>query len=77
LKINFDEYKESISKQNFNNHTNIIQFPPTLKMLCPKQIIYDLTFQNIQYPSLENKMKKEQKQGIFGRAVGYFFGGKK
>lgn len=72
LKINFEDYRESNSKQNFNNHSNIIQVPPNLNMINPKPIVYDLTFQNIQYPIIDHKLKKEQK-GIFSRAVGYFF----
>ena len=72
LKIGFQDYKESNCKHNFNNHNNIIQVPPNLTMINPKPIVYDLTFQNIQYPNLDHKIKKEQK-GLVSRAVGYFF----
>lgn len=72
LKISYDEFKESNAKQNYNNFGNIIQFPPNLKMINPKPIVYDLFFQNLQYPNIDHKMKKEQK-GVFSRAVGYFF----
>ncbi len=71
-KIGFDEYKEANSKHNFNNYSNIIQVPPNISMLTPKPLVYDLTFQNIQYPNIDHKLKKESK-GIFSRAVGYFF----
>lgn len=71
-KISYDEYKEANLKHNFNNYSNIIQVPPNVTMLNPKPIVYDLTFQNIQYPNIDHKLKKETK-GIFSRAVGYFF----
>jgi hypothetical protein len=75
VKISYEEYLEAKDKLNYNNYSHIIQFPPNSTLLSPKPIIYDLTFQKLQYPDLEKKMKKEDK-GILGRAFGYFFSNK-
>jgi hypothetical protein len=75
VKINYEEYIEAKEKINYNNFSHIIQFPPNTGMLNPKPIIYDLTFQKLQYPDLEKKMKKDDK-GLFSRAFGYFFSNK-
>jgi len=76
VNLPYGDYKEAIEKQNFNNSINIIQFPPTIQTMYPKPIIYDLTFQNIVYPDIEAKTKKEEKAGLLGRTFGYFFSGK-
>ena len=76
VNLSFNDYTEAIEKQNFNNSTHIIQFPPTIQTLYPKPIIYDLTFQSIVYPDIEDKTKKQEKAGLASRAFGYFFGGK-
>ena len=75
VKITHEDYVEAKEKMNYNNYSHIIQFPPNTTLLNPKPIIYDLTFQKLQYPNLEKKVKKEEK-GIFGRAMGYFFSNK-
>jgi len=72
VNMSYYDYKEAIESQNFNNSTHIIQFPPTIQSIIPKPIIYDLTFQNILYPNIDEKAKKQEK-GMFGRALGYFF----
>lgn len=72
IKVSYEEYIEGLEKMNYNNYSHIVQLPPNTLLLNPKPIVYDLTFQKIQYPDLENKMKKQDK-GIFGRALGYFF----
>lgn len=70
--ISYEEYLEAKDKLNYNNYSHIIQIPPNTTLLNPKPIIYDLTFQKLQYPDLDKKMKKEDK-GILSRAFGYFF----
>lgn len=74
ISINYNEYKEALEKQTFNNSTHIIQFPPNIQSILPKPIMYDLTFQNIVYPDIEAKTKKQEKAGLIGRTFGYFFG---
>lgn len=71
IKMPYEEYTEAIEKTNYNNYSHLLQMPPNTKLLDPKPIVYDLTFQRFQYPNLENKKKGEK--GIFSRAFGYFF----
>ncbi len=74
ISLPYGEYKEAIENQNFNNSSHIIQFPPTVQTLTPKPIIYDLTFQDINYPEIEEeKTKKKEESGFIGRTFGYFF----
>lgn len=74
VKISYEDYQEAIDKLNYNNHSHLIQAPPNLKLLDPKPIVYDLTYQKIMYPDLTNKVKAQK--GLFSRTLGYFFGGK-
>lgn len=74
LKMTFDEFKDSVKKQNYNNYTHLIQFPPNFQVLTPKPISFDLVHPMIQYPDLSAKCKKEEKKGLLGRAFGYMFG---
>ncbi len=72
VKISYEEYKEALDKNNYNNYSSIIQIPPNTQQLNPKPVIYDLTFLRFQYPDLTEKIKESNK-GLFGRAMGYFF----
>lgn len=74
LKMEYDEFQAAIKKQNYNNYTNLIQFPPNFQLLTPRPISYDLIHSSFQYPDLTHKFKKEEKKGIIGRAFGYMFG---
>lgn len=77
-KINYDEYKEALNKQNYNNYSHLIQFPPNFQIVYPKPISFDLIHSCIQYPDLKHKTTaKDEKKGFFGKALGYMFGGKK
>lgn len=69
----YEEYLEAYNKNNYNNYSHIVQFPPNTQLLNPKPIVYDLSFQKFQYPSLAEKSKKQESKGLIGRAFGYFF----
>lgn len=73
VNFTYDEFLEAVLKNNYNNHTHIIQFPPNTHLLNPKPIIYDISFQRFQYPKLEAKSQKQENKGLIGRAFGYFF----
>ena len=73
IKISYQDYIEATSKNNFNNYTQIMQLPPNTKLIPPKPIVFDLTYEQFSYPNLEEKTKKQQK-GFLGRTFGYWFG---
>ncbi len=73
INFNYEEYLDSYTKNNYNNYSHIIQFPPNTQLINPKPIIYDLSFQKFQYPNLQEKSKKQENKGLIGRAFGYFF----
>lgn len=69
----YEEYLDAYSKNNYNNYSHMVQFPPNTQLLNPKPIVYDLSFQKFQYPNLAEKSKKQESKGLIGRAFGYFF----
>lgn len=73
VNFTYEEYLEAVEKNNYNNYSHIIQFPPNTHLINPKPIIYDLAFQKFSYPNLEEKSKKQESKGLIGRAFGYFF----
>ena len=75
ITMKYDDYLEAINSQNFNGFSNIMQIPMNTQLLKPKPIVYDLTFEKIEYPDLTEKIKGQSK-GFMGRAFGYFFGSK-
>ncbi len=72
VKISYEDYVEALEKNNYNNFSHMMQVPPNTKLIDPKPIVYDLTFQRFQYPKLDSKKLTDNK-GIFSRALGYFF----
>ena len=75
ITLSYEDYLDGIKNQNFNGYTHIIQVPMNTQLLEPKPIVYDLTFEKLEYPDLSQKIKGESKS-LMGRAFGYFFGGK-
>ena len=75
ITLPYEDYLEGIKNQNFNGYTHIMQVPMNTQLLEPKPIVYDLTFEKLEYPDLSQKIKGESKS-LMGRAFGYFFGGK-
>ena len=57
-KISFEEYSDALKRQEFNNNTHLIQFPPNFLLLTPKPISFDLVFNYFQYPDLTEQVKK-------------------
>ena len=74
MKMSYEDYRDALKKQTYNNYTHLIQFPPNFQILTPKPISFDLVHPSIQYPDISSKCKKEEKKGILGRAFGYMFG---
>ena len=75
ITLSYEDYIEGIKNQNFDGYTHIIQIPMNTQLLEPKPIVYDLTFEKLEYPDLTEKTKEKSKS-LMGRAFGYFFGGK-
>ena len=73
ITLPYEDYLEGIKNHNFNGYNHIVQVPMNTELLKPKPIVYDLTFEKIEYPDLTQKIKGESKS-LMGRAFGYFFG---
>jgi len=73
ITLPYEDYLDGLKNHNFNGYTNIIQIPMNTQLLEPKPIVYDLTFEKLEYPDLSQKIKGESKS-LMGRAFGYFFG---
>ena len=73
ITLSYEDYLEGIKNHNFNGYNHITQVPMNTELLEPKPIVYDLTFEKIEYPDLTQKIKGESKS-LMGRAFGYFFG---
>ena len=76
ITLPYEDYLEGIKKHNFDGYTQIMQIPMNTQLLEPKPIVYDLTFEKLEYPDLTEKTKEKSKS-LMGRAFGYFFGGGK
>ena len=75
ITLPYEDYLEGFKNHNFNGYTHIMQIPMNTQLLEPKPIVYDLTFEKLEYPDLTEKTKEKSKS-LMGRAFGYFFGGK-
>ena len=75
ITLSYEDYLEGIKTHNFDGYTHIMQIPMNTQLLEPKPIVYDLTFEKLEYPDLTEKTKEKSKS-LMGRAFGYFFGGK-
>ena len=73
ITLPYEDYLEGLKNHNFDGYTHIVQVPMNTQLLEPKPIVYDLTFEKIEYPDLSQKVKGESKS-LMGRAFGYFFG---
>jgi hypothetical protein len=76
ITLPYEDYLEGIKKHNFDGYTHLMQIPMNTQLLEPKPIVYDLTFEKLEYPDLTEKTKEKSKS-LMGRAFGYFFGGGK
>ena len=73
ITLPYEDYLEGLKNHNFDGYTHIMQVPMNTQLLEPKPIVYDLTFEKLDYPDLSQKIKGESKS-LMGRAFGYFFG---
>ncbi|KAJ0985271.1 hypothetical protein J5N97_003627 [Dioscorea zingiberensis] len=64
-----DIYESAVGEANSKAHPRIERFPPPFQSVPCNPIILDNVFSSIEFPSLENKMKKDKK-GLFGRLWG-------
>lgn len=61
-----DLYESAICEANSKAPPRIERFPPPFQSVPCNPIILDNVFSSIEFPSLENRMKKDKK-GLFGR----------
>ncbi|KAH7672296.1 Signal recognition particle subunit SRP68 protein [Dioscorea alata] len=61
-----DVYESAIGEANSKAPPRIERFPPPFQSVPCNPIILDNVFSSIEFPSLENRMKKDKK-GLFGR----------
>ena len=73
ITLPYEDYLEGLKNHNFDGYTHIMQVPMNTQLLEPKPIVYDLTFEKLDYPDLSQKIKGESKS-LMGRAFVYFFG---
>ncbi|KAM7480211.1 hypothetical protein LguiA_028424 [Lonicera macranthoides] len=63
-----DTYDSAIGDSNARGIPRIEAFPPALEMIARNPIVVDLAYNSIDFPSLENRMKK--KGGLLSRFWG-------
>lgn len=61
-----DVYESAVGELNSKGIPHIEVFPPAFQAVACNPIVLDIAFNSIDFPSLENRMKKEKKS-IFGR----------
>lgn len=61
-----DVYESAVGEPNSKGLPRIEAFPPAFQAVACNPIVLDVAFSSIDFPSLENRMKKEKKS-IFGR----------
>nr|CAB3481003.1 unnamed protein product [Digitaria exilis] len=62
-------YESAIGEQNTKGPCRITQFPPPFQAVPCNPIVLDMAYNAIEFPSLENRMKKEKK-GLLSRFWG-------
>lgn len=61
-----DEYESVLGDPTSKGATRIERFPPPFQAVPCNPIVLDIAYNSIEFPSLENRMKKDKK-GIFSR----------
>ncbi|TVU25631.1 hypothetical protein EJB05_28134 [Eragrostis curvula] len=64
-----DSYESAIGEPNTKAQHHITQFPPPFQAVPCNPIVLDMAYNAIEFPSLENRMKKEKK-GLLSRFWG-------
>lgn len=63
-----DTYDSAVGDSNARGIPHIEAFPPALETIARNPIVVDLAYNSIDFPSLENRMKK--KGGLLSRFWG-------
>lgn len=61
-----DVYESAVGDHNSKVVPRIERFPPPFQAVPCNPIVLDIAYSSIEFPSLENRMKKDKK-GIFSR----------
>ncbi|XP_062182646.1 uncharacterized protein LOC133886813 isoform X2 [Phragmites australis] len=64
-----ESYESAIGEPNTKALCRIVQFPPPFQAVPCNPIVLDMAYNTIEFPSLENRMKKEKK-GLLSRLWG-------
>jgi signal recognition particle subunit SRP68 len=64
-----DEYESALAEPGSKSVPRIEKFPPAFLSVPCNPIVLDIAYNSIEFPSLENRMKKDKK-GIFSRLWG-------
>ncbi|GJN04366.1 hypothetical protein PR202_ga21909 [Eleusine coracana subsp. coracana] len=64
-----DSYESAVAEPNTKAQHRITQFPPPFQAVPCNPIVLDMAYNAVEFPSLENRMKKEKK-GLLSRFWG-------
>lgn len=64
-----DIYESAVGDSNTKGAPRIETFPPAFQAIPRNPIVLDLAYNSIEFPSLENRMKKDKK-GLLSRFWG-------
>lgn len=62
-----DVYESAVGAPDSKESPHIEKFPPSFQAVPCKPIVLDTAVNAIEFPSLENHLKREDKKGLFGR----------
>ncbi|KAK8962898.1 hypothetical protein KSP40_PGU019816 [Platanthera guangdongensis] len=65
-----DLYESAVGEPGTKSAPCIERFPPQFQAVPCNPIVLDIAFSSIEFPSLDNRMKKDSKKGIFSRLWG-------
>lgn len=69
LMENLDNYESAVGDPTTKSTPRISVFPPAFEAVPRNPVIMDLAYNSIDFPSLENRMKKDKK-GLLSRFWG-------
>jgi signal recognition particle subunit SRP68 len=67
-----DVYESAVGDSNVKSAPCIAPFPPAFQAIARNPIVLDLAYNTIEFPSIENRMKKDKraKGGFISRIFG-------
>jgi signal recognition particle subunit SRP68 len=67
-----DVYESAVGDSNVKSAPRIAPFPPAFQAIARNPIVLDLAYNTIEFPSIENRMKKDKraKGGFISRIFG-------